>query len=400
MLRWSSCIRFIPQVNGQPPQVVVYRTRHDVVYFSQHQQQETWVGADYPSSLQIIADLLVHRYLLCRALPILQMQHFNHHHDRITIANAILSFSVFSDENEGVKSKITSSTKSAASVSSLPVPSKRIKMAPPSTGLYAASTAMNKSSLPLTYNNNSLRPRTALSTKSITVLADKENLDPTGKRKVSDKGKEEVKDNSKTSSFKPDLWQGKQPFEYASPEKIPTSSRTSSKTTSTKYIYDLPGVQACEHVTSTNASQTFLKPTSLRTIGSGIAVSKPNKKIRPAAPAPLKKTGAFEIFKDDGMTGSGRETFAIPRAASTSTLAPVNRDLELLGNQQAIAMRSPVSSIQASDRRARELTESPLADVTLAYTGNGRFSNSPTVSFCHNRIYTMCLLILMGFFSI
>jgi len=33
-----------------------------------------------------------------------------------------------------------------------------------------------------------------------------------------------------------------------------------------------------------------------------------------------------------------------------------------------------------SNRRARELTESPLADVSAAYLGRGRFSNSPIMS--------------------
>jgi hypothetical protein len=34
----------------------------------------------------------------------------------------------------------------------------------------------------------------------------------------------------------------------------------------------------------------------------------------------------------------------------------------------------------AADRRVQELTESPLADVTQAYTGRGGFAHSPTVS--------------------
>jgi len=110
-----------------------------------------------------------------------------------------------------------------------------------------------------------------------------------------------------------------------------------------------------------------------------MTVSKPNKKVRSVPPMLSKKTGgAFEIFKDENISDTKEETFVIPRAG-TSTSAPVNRAVRALVHEQT--MRSPVASIQASDRRAKELTESPLADVTLAYTGNGRFTNSPTVSF-------------------
>lgn len=238
-----------------------------------------------------------------------------------------------------------------------------------STGLYSASSTLNKSNLPTSSYSN---PRTALSTKSITVLADKENIDPTGKRKTNnEKGKDRAKD-SRSVEAKPDLWKGKQPFEFASPEKTSIGKTSSRTTISTKYIYDLPGVEASKHVTSSSASQHSCRPTLSRPIGSNMAISKPNKKNKPM---PLKRSGAFEIFKDDTAK---QDIFAVPRTMASSSSRPVNRPVDILTQTQNLG--SPVSSVQASDRRAKELTESPLADVTLAYTGHGRFSNSPTVS--------------------
>lgn len=276
---------------------------------------------------------------------------------------------------------------SSGSISSLPVPSKRIKMAAgtadkPKTGLYAASASNAKSSLPISSNKS----RTALSLKSVTVLADKENIDPTGRRKgnnnMKDKSKSSISSNNALPPSKVDLWKGKQPFDYASPEKVPPNAKAQSKLVSSKYIYDLPGVEAHEeHVTILSASaETSSKPSkaAIRTIGSSTAVSRPNKKTRPI-PAPLKGSQAFEIFRDDGAESVQEETFAIPRAGPSKMPPPTNRHVESLVHQHAF--NSPVASVRDSDRRARELTESPLADVTLAYTGSGRFTNSPTVSY-------------------
>lgn len=170
-----------------------------------------------------------------------------------------------------------------------------------------------------------------------------------------------------------------------------TTIKGSKTTVSTKYIYDMPGVEAIQtHVTSSSTHPSSVssiantkesKASSLRSIGLGSysAISRPNMKNRPI-PAPLKPSNGFQIFRDGDSTTSSvqneGDTFVAPRVGPSKTLP------ERLASEVSHmdTMRSPVASLQAADRRARELTESPLADVTLAYTGRGRFSNSPTVS--------------------
>lgn len=259
---------------------------------------------------------------------------------------------------------------------------------PTTAGLYAAPTissaASSKTGLPVP----SSRPRIALSAKKITVFQDdKENVDPSGRKKSSSDKKDKSKLDIRVSSGPPktDLWKGKQPFDFASPEKEHSTTSSARSTynksmASSKHIYDLPGIQATSHVTSASsqASTKIAKP-SMRTVASGSAVSRPNKKSR-ALPPPLKKTSMFEIFSDEQRQ---EEVFLAPRMTKTTTSTSASThpsSSATISQPERMAMKSPISFVKDSDRKARELIESPLADVTLAYTGRGRFSNSPTVS--------------------
>lgn len=214
---------------------------------------------------------------------------------------------------------------------------------------------------------------------------DKENIDPSGKKKSSTDKKDKSKLDKVSSGPPPktDLWKGKQPFDFASPEKEQLDSRSTYNRSlaSSKHIYDLPGIQASSHVTSASSQAgTRLAKPSMRTITSGSAISRPNKKSR-ALPPPLKETSMFQIFRDEAE--KQEEIFLAPRmiTATSSTSSSTHASSATASQPERMAMKSPIALVKDGDRKARELTESPLADVTLAYTGRGRFSNSPTVSF-------------------
>ena len=93
------------------------------------------------------------------------------------------------------------------------------------------------------------------------------------------------------------------------------------------------------------------------------------KPFSAASPDKSSKPSKGDIYSLPGVPA--KPTAAASKAVKQAPLRtggiPVNRP-----NKTATAA--------AIERRMQELTESPLADVTQAYTGRGGFAMSPTVS--------------------
>jgi hypothetical protein len=98
---------------------------------------------------------------------------------------------------------------------------------------------------------------------------------------------------------------------------------------------------------------------------------KPFSDASPEKPL-LKSSAAKDIYSLPGVV-----------AAKPSTTKPL-RDVQPKRTGGAYVNRPNkaifTSAVAVADRRVQELTESPLADVTQAYTGRGGFAHSPTVS--------------------
>jgi hypothetical protein len=133
------------------------------------------------------------------------------------------------------------------------------------------------------------------------------------------------------------LWAGKDPYGPSSPE---SQQVTCAKN---KTIYDLPSVDAhAAKPAPMRAVARKLAGVASSSSFAGNRVNRPNKKI------------AIAVFQD-------------PLLALSSS-----------SHHQAEEKGTPASLSRTSrNTLARRMTESPLAEVTQAYTGSGRFQASP-----------------------
>lgn len=163
----------------------------------------------------------------------------------------------------------------------------------------------------------------------------------------------------------PSLWQGKQPFAPASPGlddfQLTCSVNTGSKGKQ-RSIYDLPSVAPMQDV---HPGYTCESNNSARPNIGAVRVSRPNKARQPSA---LQKScgATFAIYQDVQQ----------PHLIGPPLSGPQNAEFF------TAARYLPAATVATpdTDRLARQLTESPLADVTRAYTGNGGFSIARAVT--------------------
>ena len=214
----------------------------------------------------------------------------------------------------------------------------------------------------------------------VLVCDDKENLPPSKSGKRVGPIRSEKKPGSKMvfkgrdanrplpSDQADMLWTGKQPFSVASPESC-TCAKTAS---SVKSIYELPSVPSRSTSTASSTGLRTIQPKKTSSVSGTITtgrVSRPNK-----VKTSLK---GFSIYKDelDPAVEQASKTFnavTIMPASTTISNTPSFRS----DNTLVDTAPTPLSCLR-SNRLVRELTESPLAEVTQAYTGIGKFQISP-----------------------
>lgn len=163
---------------------------------------------------------------------------------------------------------------------------------------------------------------------------------------------EDASDNKPLSSSYqselPDIWAGRRPFEIASPEN------EYRKAANAKFesIYDMQGVKAS--LPSREPPPQFPVPRC--------DYRKANK------PKPKRKRECLAIYRDP------LPSFLSNSQANENVSTPkCNRRSGLDDARDAAAI----------ERRMRDLTESPLADVTEAYTGKGTFVQASTSVSCY-----------------
>ena len=235
--------------------------------------------------------------------------------------------------------------------------------------------------------SSSKRARTVLSAQTrhgmvsnthgfVAALVDKENLNPTGQRDKAapDKTKRKTVSTESSaikthSSSYVQLWAGKQPFSLASPESCTCPKSASSA----KSIYDLPSVPpqfAVRADVGTGRGAQYRR--AVPAAAGEERISRPNKAKKGPA-------GTISIFKD-GMDQSSEKSSTLSLdAASSATLSSSETNSQRLDVQcyeLAAGPKVPPYSPPA-DSLARAFTESPLAEVTQAYTGMGHFQTSP-----------------------